>query len=385
MKAKGVVTSEVHIDWPGLMAFKRTFTDPVPQEREKQYKDAGIIPFHGKASFVGQSSLAVGNELLEAQHFVLAAGARPASLGIDGESHLLTSEQFLELEQLPERLIFVGGGYISFEFAHVAARAGAHPRILHRGSRPLPGFDPDLVSRLVDASRAVGIDIHLNTKVGGIERDGDRLVVRAEESEREVAFEADAAIHGAGRVADIDDLELQKASIASSRSGVSVNEFLQSTTNPAVYAAGDAAAGGGLPLTPVAVLEGEIVAQNLIKGNHRTANFAGLASIVYTIPPLASVGLTETEAVARGIKYRVHEGDAAQWYSTRRLAADYAWYKVLVEESTGLILGAHLLSPYAEELANVLDLAIRTGLKAPEVNSTLFAYPTGSSDLAYMM
>jgi glutathione reductase (NADPH) len=385
MRAKGVVKGDLRIDWPALMSFKRSFTDPVPRQREEGFKEAGIVAPHGKARFVGPSSVAIGHDVLEARHVVIATGAKPASLGIDGEMHLLTSDQFLELEQLPERIVFVGGGYISFEFAHIAARAGAHVRILHRGSRPLPRFDPDLVSRLVDASRAAGIDIHLNTMVNGLEDRGDRVVVHAIESGRDVAFETDAAIHGAGRVADIDELDLEAASIERGTTGVRVNEFLQSTTNQAVYAAGDAAAGGGLPLTPVAGTEGEIVAENLLKGNHRRADFAGLASMAYTTPPLASVGLSEAQAGERRFKYRVNQGDTAGWYSSRRLAADFSAYKVLVEEGTDRILGAHILGPHAEEQVNVLALAMRTGLRAPDIKNALYAYPTGSSDLEYML
>jgi glutathione reductase (NADPH) len=152
-----------------------------------------------------------------------------------------------------------------------------------------------------------------------------------------------------------------------------------------VYAAGDAAAGGGLPLTPIAGTEGEIVAENLLKGNHRKADFLGLANMAYTIPPLASAGLNEAQADAQGLKYRVNEGDMTGWYSSRRLAVDVSAFKVLVEEGTDRILGAHILGPHAEEQINVLALAIRNGIPAARVKEALYAYPTGSSDLEYMV
>jgi glutathione reductase (NADPH) len=371
MNAKGVVTSDLHIDWPALIRFKKSFTDPVPRHRQEGYKEAGIVALHGKARFVGRTSVAVDNEVLETRHVLIATGAKPGSLGIDGEMHLVTSDQFLELEQLPKRIAFVGGGYISLEFAHVATRAGAQAHILHRGSRPLPYFDPDLVARLVDASRAVGIDIHLNTSVRRIERRDGRTVVHAIESGRETTFEVDIAVHGAGRVADIDELDLNAATVARNKAGVEVNEFLQSTTNPAVYAAGDAASGGGLPLTPVAGTEGEIVGENLLNCNSRRADFTGLASIVYTIPPLASVGVSEAQAKERGFKYRVNYEDTAGWYSSRRLAVDFSAYKVLVEEKTDRILGAHILGPHAEEQINVLALAMRAGIRTGDIKNTL--------------
>jgi len=385
MRARAVVSSELRIDWPALIAFKKSFTDPVPRDREEDYKQAGIVPFHAKARFVGRSSVAVGDDVLEARHVVIATGAKPASLGIDGESHLITSEQFLELPQLPRRMLFVGGGYISFEFAHVAVRAGAEVQVLHRGNRPLENFDTDLVSQLVDASRALGITISLNTAVQSIEQLQGRTIVHATKAGRERTFEADAAVHGAGRVPDIDELDLDAAQVGHSKSGVEVNQFLQSKTNSAIYAAGDTAAAGGLPLTPVAALEGEIVAENLLHGNRRSVDFTGLTSIVFTIPPLAAVGLSAAQAANQGLRYRVSQGDMAGWYSSRRLAVNVASYKVLVEEGTDRILGAHILGPHAEEQANILALAIRAGIRSSDIENVLFGYPTGASDLEHML
>src|ERR671924_301533 len=143
------------ISWQELMRFKRTFTEPVPKSREKSFQKAGIVTFNGRAVFTGSTSLKVEeNESLEGRHILIATGAKPVKLNIPGEEYLITSDQFLELDKLPDRIVFVGGGYISFEFAHVAARAGVKTvTIIHRGKRPLNHFDPDLVDRLVQASR----------------------------------------------------------------------------------------------------------------------------------------------------------------------------------------------------------------------------------------
>jgi glutathione reductase (NADPH) len=153
-------------------------------------------------------------------------------------------------------------------------------------------------------------------------------------------------VHGAGRAPDLDDLDLGTAGVQSEKiRGVKVNEYLQSDSNPAVYAAGDAAASGGLPLTPVAAYEGEIVAANLIGGNHVKPNYEGIPSVVFTIPPLASVGLQEDAAKKKGLHFRINKADTATWYSSRRIGEKYSGFKVLIEEGTDRILGAHLLGP----------------------------------------
>ncbi len=385
MEGKGISSKSTEIAWQELMRFKRTFTEPVPENREKGYAKAGIIAYHGRTSFINQTTVRVGDNTLTARFVHIAAGAKPAALGIPGEEHLTTSDQFLEMEQLPKRIIFVGGGYIAFEFAHIAARASAKVQILHRGARPLEGFDPDLVNSLVQATRELGVDLRLNTAVRSIEKDGDRFIVNASTEHGKQTFEADMVVHSAGRVPDIDDMNLEKAGVEHDKKGVLVNEYLQSVSNPAVYAAGDAAASGGLPLTPVATMEGHVVASNLLKGNHRTPNQMGVPTVVFTLPPLSSVGLQEEAARQQGLKFTVKYEDTSGWYSSRRVGLKYSGFKTLVEEGGGRILGAHLLGAHAEEVINIFALAIRSGLNADDLKTMIYAYPTSASDISYMV
>src|SRR6266852_2061172 len=177
MQSNGVPAPGLTIDWPDLMRFKRTFTDPVPDQNERGFASAGSGMLHGRARFVDRTTLRVDNQTVTGRYVVIAGGARRATLNIPGEEHLTTSTQFLELDRLPGQIVFVGGGYIAFEFAHIAARAGAHVQIVHRGARPLERFDPDLVGKLVEATRDLGVDVHLNTRVEGIDKRGDRLLV----------------------------------------------------------------------------------------------------------------------------------------------------------------------------------------------------------------
>ena len=384
LDGKGVVREGLHIDWPQLMRFKREMIDWSPPEKEKGFLRAGIEVFHGSARFVGPSTVEVAGQSLEAKHVLIASGAKPAPLGIEGEELLTTSTQFLELDALPESIAFVGGGFISFEFAHVAIRAGAKVTILHRGSRPLPLFDPDLVDRLVDKSRSIGIDVLLDTAVTRIERSGAAFIVHGRQSGKEIRVEGELAVHGAGRVPAVDDLDLPAAGIDAVGRRIKLNEFLQSVSNPAVYAAGDAAATGPA-LTPVAAYEGRIVAANLLDGNSVRADYSVVPSVAFTVPPLASVGLSEQEAKARGLRFRTNLLNTSSWYSSARIGETHSGAKVLVEEESGRILGAHLLGPASEELINLFALAMRTGATGPQIKEMIFAYPTHGSDLGYMV
>ena len=385
MNGKGIQAEKLQIDWPELMRFKRSFTEPVPKRREDGFAKAGIAAFHGQAHFVGPTTLQVGEETLKGRFVVIAAGMVPADLKIPGTGYLTTSDQFLELNELPRRIVFIGGGYIAFEFAHLAARAGSQVTVLHRGARPLALFDPDLVDQLVERTRELGIDVHLGTEAIGIEKSFAQLIVRAVASGETGTFQAEMVVHAAGRVPEINDLNLDVAGIEWDKRGVRVNEFLQSVSIPSVYAAGDAAASGGPPLAPVASYEGQIVATNLLNGNHETPNYLGIPSVVFTVPQLAAVGLSESEASAQNLKFRVKKEMTSTWYSSRRVAETYSGYKVLVEESTDRILGAHILGSEAGEVINLFALAIRSGMHATDLKHMLFAYPTSGSNLTRML
>jgi glutathione reductase (NADPH) len=327
---KGIIGSQgVRIKWSDLIRFKRTFTDPFPKSREDGYIKAGIIPFHGHARFIGPTTVKVERDdssnndtILNGKHILIATGSKPINLNVPGSENIVTSDQFLELghDNLPDRIVFIGGGYISFEFAHIAARSGAKVTILHRGKQPLEHFDPDPINRLVQRSRDIGIDVRLQAEVKSIDKSSSssststtttfngnsrkKLVVHYSSSDISKknnrnkdemtlsAVEADMVIHGAGREPNINGLDLMNAAgIEYTRRGVKVNEYLQSVSNPSVYAAGDVAASRGLPLTPVASYDGAIVAKNLIKGNTMRTDYSGLPSVVFTIPPLVSVGM----------------------------------------------------------------------------------------------
>jgi len=373
------------VAWADLMRFKNSFTGKVPAAREASLQKASIATYHGLARFTGPHAVQVGDQELRAKQFIIAAGARPRPLGIPGEELLLDSTAFLELAELPADLTLIGGGYIAFEFAHLVARCGVAARILHRGVRPLEHFDADLVAHLVTASREAGIEVVLDTAVTGIEREpGGRLRLRAESGGQAVDYSAAMAVHAAGREPNLAALDLDRAGVAHGPAGVTVNEFLQSTSHPDVYAVGDAAA-SGLPLTPVAAKAAFVAASNLLKGNHTPVAYGVVPTTVFSHPPLAAVGLSEAEATRQGLKFAAKSELTTDWFTARRLREPVSAYKVLVEEGSGQVLGAHLLGPNADEVINLFAVAMHAKLPARELQKLVFAYPTSASDIVYML
>jgi glutathione reductase (NADPH) len=384
MAELGVPGRGLAIEWPALMRFKRSLVGPTTQQTEESWARMGIEQFHGRARFVSPTTLAVGADQLTGRRVLLAAGAMPIPLMFPGADRLTTSEQFLDLDRLPPRIVFVGGGYVAFEFAHVAVRAGVEVTILHRGARPLEAFDPDLVEMLVKRTRALGIRVELATEVIDVEASDGHLVVRAAWDGTERRFETDLAVHSAGRVPELDELNLEVASVKRERRGVVVNEFLQSVSNPAVYAGGDAAASGP-PLTPKGDHDVGVLTTNLLEGNRQTANYEGIASAVFSLPPLASAGLTEAVARSAGIDFRTSWRDTSGWFNTRRVGETTSGAKVLIEQGTDRIVGAHLLGPHANEVINLFAMAIRLRIPAGTVKEVIYAYPTYGSDIRFMI
>ncbi len=374
-----VLKGSIDVDWEKLIEFKRTFTGSVSGKREKGFKDSGIAAFKGTASFTGRNELTVNNEKLSAEFIVIATGSTPRELGFPGAELLTTSDVFMENTRLPKEIIFIGGGYISFELAHISARAGAKVKILHRSRHPLKNFDQDLVGMMLEVTSKAGIEFIPEVQPQRIEQKGEKLFIDCGEK----SYSCEMAVHGAGRVPNTSFLDLEKAGVDQDH-GVLVNKYLQSISNPNVYAAGDAAS-IGQPLTPVAGMQGKTAAYNIINGNKKSMDYSLVPSVVFTIPPMGSVGLTEKQAREKGLDYRVNMADSTNWYNSRRLGLKKTGYKILIDKKTDRIIGAHILVPGAEEVLDFFMLAMKTGLRTSDIKDLIFSYPSGTYDIKYMV
>lgn len=385
MRGKGINDDGLSIDWADLMAHKHGFTDPVPARMEAGLTGNGVTTLHGTARFTGPQTVAIDDTPCTARHFLITTGARPRPLDLPGHEHLLDSTGFLDLTELPRRILFVGGGFISFEFAHIAARAGSTPVILDRKLRPLKAFDPDLVDLLIDRGTKAGIENWPSATLTAVEKTSTGYQVSVDEPLRSTTREFDLVVHGAGRIPELTPLDLETAGVQWDEHGIRVAAHLQSTSNPAVYAAGDAASTPGMPLTPVAVFEGKVAASNMLKGTTTAPDYTGVPTAVFTIPELARVGLLEEEARDRGIDIDVRYTDTSSWYSNYRIGETTAATKILIDRSNDTIVGAHLLGPEYAELVNTLALAMKLRLTTRQLKSMTAAYPTVGSDLGSML
>jgi len=292
-----------------------------------------------------------------------------------------TSDDFLNLKELPPRIAFIGGGFISMEFSHIAAIAGAKAYVAVRGDRCLKRFDPDLVSHLCQATTKLGVKVLYDSPPHSLEKTDSGVLLRLGQNGQETV-EADLVIHGAGRVPNLDGLAPEAAGIAVEGAKLTLNEFL-GTTNPKVYAAGDAA--GHYQLTPTAVMEAKAVAANILRGNHARPDYSIIPSATFTNPTLAGVGLTEDAARAKGIAFEVKAKMGLSWPELTRLGITHSGYKVLLEPGTGKLLGLFYLGEDAEEVVNLAALCMRQGMTGNQIMDMVWAYPSFGYTLRYML
>ena len=382
LSGKGI-SSLPKTDWRRVQNFKSSFTTPVPASTEDKLTELGIKLYHQTPKFLDENTLSVEGKTVNVKKTVIASGLTPRRLDVLGNEHALISDDFLNLEELPDSMIFIGAGYIGMEFAHMAARFGVEVTILQSGDRPLKNFDPDMVTKLVEVTEDLGIKMIFNARVTEIEdlRKNKRVYYQVGESKKQL--KAELVFNTTGRVPSIEGLDLEKGNIAYSDRGITVNEFLQSTTNESVYACGDVS-DNAVPLTPFSGREGEIVADNIEKGNTVKAEFPDFPSVTFTIPNLAQIGLSETEAKKRFKNIKVNCRDASSFFNAKRTNEAIYAYKTIVNEDNDQILGVHLVGPEAAEVINLFAIVVAKNLKVNELKNVVFAYPTWGSDIPYM-
>ncbi|EDO1158187.1 NAD(P)/FAD-dependent oxidoreductase [Listeria innocua] len=376
LRGKGIKEAAT-ISWTDLMAFKETFVEDVPESRLESFQEAGIETFFGPASFQNENTLQVGNDILSAKKIVIATGATPNTLKVEGQEHIQTSDDFLSLEKLPDSVVFIGGGYISFEFASIALAAGRDVHIIHHNSEPLKKFDPDFVAALVATLKEEGIHFHFDTDITKINKNGEKLHI---ESKNGFSLETDLIIGATGRTSNIAHLALDKANIDYTKKGITVNEKLQTPNHPHIYACGDVAATKGAPLTPVVSMEAALVAKNILGGNEKI-DYPAIPSVVFTSPKLASIGISMEEANANPEKYQIKNHDTTNWYTYRRTNEKIALAKIIEDRETGQIKGAHFLSEEADYMINYIAILMKANLTLADLQSVIFAYPSPASDL----
>lgn len=377
--AHGITVGKPQLDWSKMIAREKQLISNIPDAMFGVAEKRGDV-FKGTAKFVSSNCVEVNGTVLEGKDIVIATGSKPRSLPIPGAELMITSDQVLSDEQRPDEIVFIGGGVIAMEFSHVYARAGTKVTILEVMPTLLPRVEADAVAAIQAESERIGIAIKTNVQVKEITiRDGKLRVTYLLDG-KELTLFADKVVNGAGRVANVEQLDLDAGNIKHDRSAIEVDEYLRSVSNPSVWVGGDALVSSP-QLSPIATYEGKLIGQNIVNGATIKPDYSVIPSAIFTVPALSSVGITEKQAKEKGLKVKVTTSDMREWFSGKTYAETVAFAKVLVDEDKDRIVGAHMVGHHGEELIHLFAMAMRHNIPASAIKDDLFAFPTFSADM----
>lgn len=340
---------------------------------------SGVEVVDGQARIAGPHTVWVGERRLTARHILIATGASPVRDSLPGIELAATSDDLLDLQALPERAAIVGGGYIGVEFASILARLGVAVSLFYRDRLPLRGFDADLRSRCAAALQAAGVELHPGNAPHRVQRVGDELLLEfADERVRDFPF----VLNATGRRPNTAGLGLETLGITLDRSGAVPVDAAMQTSTPGVYAIGDVS--NRKHLTPVAIAEGRAVADTLFGGMPHTVDLSRVASAVFTLPPMATVGLSEAEAEATGRAVCVFEADFLPMRQAFIGGAERCYMKLLVDAASDAVLGLHMLGGDAPEIVQSLSVALSAGATKAHFDQTLAVHPTVAEEFVLM-
>jgi pyruvate/2-oxoglutarate dehydrogenase complex dihydrolipoamide dehydrogenase (E3) component len=378
----GVATGDVRVDLRRVRDRKRAIVESFRSGSERRIRDTpGVELIYGEARFTGPRTVAVDGRAFQAEVVFINTGGRPADPDVEGLDRVgaLDSTSIMELEEVPQHLLVLGGGYIGLEFAQMFRRFGSRVTVVQRGRQLLPLEDEDIAAAVLELLRQDGIDVLLESSARCAEAvDGTvRLGVTTVEGERPLT--GSHVLLAAGRVPNTDRLGLEAAGIATDAKGyVQVNARLE-TSVPGVYALGDVK--GGPAFTHISYDDFRIVRTNLLQGGHATTEARLVPYTVFMDPQLGRIGLSEREARKLGRPYRVARLPMSHVARALEMDESRGVMKALVEPETGRILGAAVLGIEGGELMAMLQLAMMGNVPYDTLRDAVFAHPTLAESL----
>jgi glutathione reductase (NADPH) len=365
-------------DWAKLIATKDKEIGRLNGIYRRLLDSAGASIFDARATFIDPHTLDVGGKPVTASHIVIATGGNPVRLPISGAELGIISDAAFYLPHMPKRVAIIGSGYIAVEFAGIFASLGAHVDLVYRQPLPLRGFDHDLRESLVEALVAQGITLHPGCRPAKIEAQGDRRVLTLSEGH---ALHTDLVFFATGRAPATQGLGLDKAGVSTSEGGAVVVDQHLRTSRHHIYAMGDVT--DRLNLTPVATAEGHALADTLFGKHPRTISLQNVATAVFSTPPVATVGLTEEQAAEQGpVDVFVSKFTPMRHTMTGR--ARKSMLKLVVDQGTQKVVGAHMLGEDAPEIMQGLAIAIVMGATKADFDRTIGIHPTAAEEFVQL-
>jgi glutathione reductase (NADPH) len=366
-------------DWARLVSAKNEELQRLEGVYRRLLKEAGVTLVEGKGHLLDAHTVQVGLQVLTAETILVATGGRPSLPDVPGIEHAVTSNEALDLMQLPERVVIVGGGYIAVEFAGIFNALGAGVTQVLRGDTLLRGFDPDIRATLAQEMVGKGVDLRTTTQVRAIERRGHGYGVELSDGQ---TLEVDLVMYATGRVPNTVGLGLEQAGIMLNSKGAVMVDALSRTSVRNIWAVGDVT--DRVNLTPVAINEAMAFVRTAFFGQSSAMDYDNIPSAVFSMPPVGTVGLSETEAAKR---YGAIDVYISRFKPMRNILAgrdERTMMKLVVDRGTDRVLGVHMVGADAPEIVQGFAVALKCGATKAQFDATVGIHPTAAEEFVTM-
>jgi len=367
-------------DWPTLRDNVLAEVERLNQAYTTTLNNNHVEIILDRATVTGPNSVKLaGGREVTARYILIATGAWPLVPEFPGAEHGITSNEVFHLDKLPKRVVIGGGGYIANEFAGIFHELGADVTIVNRSDVILRGYDESIRDRLLQISMTKGIDFQFNSRFRSIEKVGEGLHVEFDGCE---AMDVDLVLFATGRVPHTKGLGLEDAGVKLDRNGAVVVDEDSKSSVDSIYAVGDVT--NRVQLTPVAIREGQAFADTVFGRKPWRVDYENIPSAVFSHPPLAGVGLTESQAKQKYGAVRVYSSDFRPMKNVLANRNERALYKMVCEAETDRILGLHMIGPDAPEILQAAAVAVKAGLNKQAFDNTVALHPSMAEELVLL-
>ncbi|QSP93949.1 glutathione-disulfide reductase [Marinobacter salinisoli] len=374
-----VPMDKVEFDWPTLVANKNTEIERLNGIYDRMLTNAGVTIIHGTASLKDANTVVVGGHSYTTRHITIATGSWPVVPDIPGKDCILTSNDMFYLPQLPKQAVVWGGGYIAVEFAGILAGLGVETTLIYRGDLFLRGFDDDIRQFTKQEIAKKGVQLRFGVTINSVETKGTHYRLNLSNGE---SLETGLVMAATGRKALTDGMGLDEVGVKLDAAGnVAVDEHFQ-TSVPGIYALGDVI--GTPQLTPVALAQGMVLSRRLFGDGQGEMDYSAIPTAVFCHPNIGTVGLTEEEARQAGHEIRLYRSEFRPMRHTLSGRDERSLMKLVVDDQTDRVLGAHMVGPDAGEIIQGLAVAIKAGATKAQFDSTLGIHPTSAEEFVTM-